>query len=133
MKMRLALLAIGLLVAAALVAGCGGDDKKADSGSSAPASAPATTEASSDGDGGSAAPATPQVQAAVESCKQQIAAQPQISDDVKADLQKICEKAASGDAEAVRQATREVCTKLVEQYTPEGPTREQALTACGQA
>ncbi len=138
MKLRLVIVAIALLVAGALVAGCGDDD---DSGGSDTA-AQTTTEESGGGSGGEtteesggsgADPSNPQVQQAVDACKQQIEAQPGISDDVKADLSDICEKAASGDEQAVRDATKEVCTKLVEENVPEGPAREQALTACDQA
>jgi hypothetical protein len=139
MKLRLVLVVIALLVAGAVVVGCGDDD---DGGGGDTAAQTDTGGGSGGGDestateesgGGGADPSNPQVQQAVEACKQQIQAQPGISDDVKADLSDICEKAASGDEQAVRDATKEVCTKLVEENVPEGPAREQALTACDQA
>ena len=137
MRMRLLLVVVGLLVAGAFVVGCGGDDNKSDNTS---ASTPTTeTGGGSGGDtsteksGGGANPSNPQVQQAVEACKQQIAAQPGIDASVKADLTKICEKAASGDEQAVRDATKQVCTKLVEANVPDGPARDQALAACDQA
>jgi hypothetical protein len=131
MRMRLLLVVVGLLVAGVLVAGCGGDDNKSDSSS---ASTPATDTSTADTGGSSGGgSANPQVKQAVEACKQQIAAQPGIDASVKADLTKICEKAASGDEQAVRDATKQVCTKLVEANVPSGSARDQALQACNQA
>jgi hypothetical protein len=127
MKARLVLVVLGLLVAGVLVAGCG-DDKKSSSADTKPAAAAATDS----GGGATADAANPQVQAAVDACKQQVQANPSISDGVKADLDKICEKAASGDEKAVREASRDVCRKIVEDTAPAGPARDQALTACDQ-
>ena len=129
MRMRLLLVVVGLLVAGAVVAGCGDDEKKENS----TASAPTTETGASGGGSGGADPSDPQVQQAVEACKQQIGAQPGLSADVKADLEEICQKAASGDEAAVRDATKQVCIKLIEENVPEGPAREQALASCDQA
>jgi hypothetical protein len=131
MRMRLLLVVVGLLVAGVLVAGCGGDDNK--SSNSTSASTPSTDTGGSGGDTGGGSANNPQVKQAVAACKQQIAAQPGIDASVKADLTKICEKAASGDEQAVRDATKQVCTKLVEANVPSGPARDQALQACNQA
>jgi hypothetical protein len=141
MKLRLVLVVIALLVAGAVVVGCGDDDdgggdntaaqtESTDTGGGSGGDESTTTE-DSGGGGGNAS--DPQVQQAVEACKQQIEAQPGISASVKSDLSDICEKAASGDEQAVRDATKEVCTKLVEENVPDGPARDQALTACDQA
>jgi hypothetical protein len=138
MKLRLVLVVIGLLVAGVVVAGCGGDDND-DNGGGTTAAQTTDTGGGSGGDtstedsGGGGNANNPQVKQAVEACKQQIEAQPGISDSVKSDLSDICEKAASGDEQAVRDATKEVCTKLVEENVPSGPARDQALTACDQA
>jgi hypothetical protein len=124
-----------------VVVGCGSDDDNGSDNTSA--STPTTdtgggsggdtsTEESGGGSGGGSAD-NPQVQQAVEACKQQIAAQPGIDASVKADLTKICEKAATGDEQAVRDATKQVCTKLVEANVPSGAARDQALQACDQA
>jgi len=140
MRTRLVLFVIGLIMAGALVAGCGDDNNDTSSDSAATQST--DTGASSGGDtsteesggsSGGANPSEPQVQQAVESCKQQIGAQPGLSEDVKSDLEKICEKAASGDEKEVREATKQVCIKLIEENVPEGPAREQALASCDQA
>ena len=142
MKLRLVLVVIGLLVAGAVVVGCGGDDNNdggndtaaqtsTDTGGGGSSGGDTSTEDSGGSGGGNAN--NPQVQQAVEACKKQIEAQPGISDSVKNDLSDICEKAASGDEQAVRDATKEVCTKLVEENVPSGPARDQALTACDQA
>jgi hypothetical protein len=138
MRLRLVLVVIALLVAGAVVVGCGDDDDGGGSGGGDTTAAQTETgggggETTEESGGGGGNADNPQVQQAVEACKQQIAAQPGISDDVKSDLTEICEKAASGDEQAVRDATKEVCTKLVEENVPEGPAREQALTACDQA
>ena len=143
MRLRLFLVVIALLVAGAVVVGCGDDDdggggsdtaaqtQSTDTGGGSGGGSEETT--TEDSGGGGANPSNPQVKQAVEACKQQIAAQPGISDDVKSDLIEICEKAASGDEKAVNDATKEVCQKLVEENVPEGPARDQALTACDQA
>jgi hypothetical protein len=139
MRLRLVLVVIALFVAGAVVVGCGDDDEGSGGGTTAAetqtdtgggSGGEATTEESG---GGGADPSNPQVQQAVEACKQQIEAQPGISADVKSDLVEVCEKAASGDEQAVREATKEVCTKLIEENVPEGPAREQALASCDQA
>ena len=146
MKMRLLLLVVGVLVAGVLVA-CGGDDENS-GGGGGDTSAQTDTGGSGGGEtsedtggsgGGGADPSDPQVKQAVEACEQQIGAQPNISEDVKSDLQELCKKAASGDAEEVKQATKEVCLKLVEETTKNLPpgagdqAKEQAKAACNQA
>jgi hypothetical protein len=137
MRMRLVLVVIALFVAGVLVAGCGGDDNNDSGGSS---NAAQTDTGGGSGGGSTSDPgknsgnaSNPQVQQAVETCKQQINAQPNIDASLKADLGKICEKAANGDEQAVRDATKEVCTKIVEANVPSGPARDQALSACDQA
>ena len=138
MRIRLVLVVIALLVAGAVVVGCGDDDDKS-SDTAAQTESTDTGGGSGGGEtteesaGGGADPSNPQVQQAVEACKQQIEAQPGISDSVKSDLSDVCEKAASGDEQAVRDATKQVCTKLVEANVPSGAARDQALTACDQA
>ena len=142
--MRLLLMVVGLIVAGALVAGCGDDDKDSSTSASTPTTQTdaggttteepgGSTTTEEPGGSGGASPSDPQIKQAVEACKQQIDAQPGIDDSVKSDLNKICEKAASGDEQAVRDATKQVCTKLIEANVPDGPARDQALAACDQA
>lgn len=137
MRMRLLLVLVGLLVAGAVVAGCG-EDENDTQGAGTPTTEtggggsadPTTTE---EGGGSGAQPSEQQVEEAVAACKRQIDTQSGVSADVKADLEQICENAASGDEQAVRDATKEVCTKLIEENVPDGPAREQALSACDEA
>jgi hypothetical protein len=127
---RLALLLTSLLVLGFAAAGCGDDDKKdSGGGGNPPAEKPSE---GTNGNGGVSAK-NPQVKQAVQNCKQSIAAQPRLSSGVKSDLNDICEKAAKGDEGAVRKATKEVCTKIVEETAPAGAARDQALMACDQA
>lgn len=138
---RLFLLLLALLATGLIAAGCGDDDDDNGGGDDSPPAAQTQEPDAGAGDTGGddadsgdvPASADAAVQAAVDSCKQSIDAQPQLSDDVKTDLQEICEEAASGDEDAVRQATRDVCVKIVEETAPEGPARDQAVSACDQA
>jgi hypothetical protein len=130
---RLAVLAFAATTLVA--AGCG-DNKKTDT-----AKAPTTTQTTANTTDTTTTPPTTSttghpktvdaaITAAVASCKSSIDAQPTLKANVKADLKTICEKAASGDAAAVVDATKQVCTKIVESSVPAGAARDQALTAC---
>ena len=139
---RLGPLAVALMLTALFAVGCG-DDDNGDSGDSggtateqvdtgggtATESEDTSTESSDSGDVSD----NPQVQAAVEACKQQIASNPAVKDDIKADLQGICEKAASGDEADVKAAIKEVCVKIVESSVPSGSAQDTAKQACEQA
>jgi hypothetical protein len=87
------------------------------------------TQPSTSGTGSSSGSPSAAIEAAVASCKQSVTSAP-VSDDVKADLEELCQKAASGDQEAVRKASLEVCEKIVAANVPKGPARDQALAAC---
>ena len=54
----------------------------------------------------------------------------QLSEDLKNDLKDICDEAADGDDEDLREATVEICVKIVEETVPEGSARDQAVDAC---
>jgi hypothetical protein len=145
MLRKISLLVVFAVFGLALVgfAGCGDDDKE----SSAPAAtsepseeATATEEDSGDSEDADSTPtstgnaeADEAIKAAVESCKSSIDAQTTLSEDVKTDLKGICDKAGSGKIDDVQAATKEVCTKIVEDQVPAGAARDQALAACDQA
>ena len=137
LALLLALLAIGLVTT-----GCGDDDEEsgADTGPPAGQTQEQTREQEAparerEGTDTRDAPTGTEeaVETAIENCKTGVEAQPQLSDDVKSDLEEICEQAASGDEDAVREAAKDVCVKIVEETVPPGPAREQAETACDQA
>ena len=126
-KKMLIAMAVGL--ALFVVAGCGGDDST--SSTSAETTAAETTAAETTSEDTDAVPADSD--AVVAACQQAVEAQGiPISDDVKAQIQTICEEAAQngGDPEALQAASQEVCTLVVEDNLPEGAARDQALKSC---
>jgi hypothetical protein len=135
------LLVIALFATALVAVGCGGsDNKNSDSTATAAQTPPATTDtsggdtstppATTDTSGGGGA-ADPQIQAAVDACKQQIAAAPNLKDATKADLNKICEDIKSGNAADIQKVAREVCGKIIDDSgIPDGPAKDQAKMAC---
>ena len=138
---RLGPLAVALMLTALFAVGCGDDDNgdSGDSGGTATeqvdtggGTATESEDTTTDSGGGDVSD-NPQVQAAVEACKQQIASNPAVKDDIKSDLQAICEKAASGDEEDVKSAIKEVCVKIVESSVPSGSAQDTAKQACEQA
>ena len=70
-------------------------------------------------------------QKAVDACRESVERTPNLSEDTKSDLEDVCEQAASGDDDALRETARRVCREIVEGAVPEGsPGREAALDAC---
>jgi len=129
MRTRLCFVLVMVLASSFVVVGCGGGDD--DEGNAQPAAAQPAA---------SPPPASPPpadvpeaIQQAVASCKQSVQAAATLAEDVKADLEALCEKAASGDEKAVREASRDVCRKIVEANVPEGASRDQALASCDAA
>jgi hypothetical protein len=118
---RLAVLTV--LATGLLAAGCGDDS------SSTPTAATTTQSTATET---TPSTTTGRVDEAVASCKRRIDDQPTLSESLKDDLKSVCEKAGSG-AKSAAEATREVCTKIVEATLPEGSTRDQALDACKSA
>jgi hypothetical protein len=138
MLRKITLLAMMLVLAfgVAALAGCGGDDEKSGgSGTTQSDDSGSSGGSGSDDSGGSGTDVSdnPQVKQAVESCKQAVTAAPGLKDDTKADLEDLCDKAASGDIKDVQAASKEVCTKIVEDTVPAGAARDQALQACDAA
>jgi outer membrane PBP1 activator LpoA protein len=134
------------LLAAVLLAGCGGSSSSSSSSSSSAAtsSTPSTSSTASTGQTGStattptstsgstsksAAPAS-----AIASCKHGVQSLPHLRQSTKERLEKICEKAASSDAVAKRKAAVEACKELVNASPlPAGKQRDRALAACKHA
>jgi hypothetical protein len=110
MRRKLHLLPVAMLACGA-VAGCGGGG---------------------DSNGGSSS-SNPKVQQAVDSCKQSVDQAQSLSAGVKKDLKDLCEKAGSGDENAVRKASEDVCVKIVEETIPAGDARDQSVKACKQS
>ena len=131
-RYALLLLACGALVAA----GCGSDNNKKDSGSSTPAATPAATTPAADTTTSAAStpPAAdtsnPQVKAAVEACQSSIDNNAQLSAAAKKDLANICKDAASGDQQKVKEASKKVCLKILDETGVTGPAADQAKQAC---
>ncbi len=125
-KMTMLAMLLVLAFGTAAIAGCGGDDEKSSTKTE-------TTKESDDSGGGGGGSTDPNIQAAVDSCKQAIDAQAQLKADTKDDLKGICDKAASGDIKDAQEASKEVCTKIVEDTVPSGDAQDQAKAACAQA
>jgi hypothetical protein len=124
--MRQLLLGLAALLACGVIAaGCGDDDDdNGDDSPAAPESAPTTTTGEE----------VDSVEEAVESCKEGVQATgSQLSEELRGELEDLCEKAASGDEEDIREATLEACKKVIEETVPEGAGRDQALDACENA
>ena len=130
---RLLLLLAALLACGLIAAGCGDDDD--DNGDDSPAATETAPADTTDTDSVDTAPEDVDVEQAVEACKRGVqSAGRQLSEDLRSDLEDICEEAAGGDEEDLREAGGEICRRIVEETVPEGqPAREQALEACDSA
>ena len=130
---RLQLLLSVLLACGLLATGCGGDD---DDQADAPAvteTAPAETTPADTIDQAEEPEAEDAPQAsedAIEACKESLGATSGISEDQAEDL---CEAGGSGNEEAVRETSVEICREFAENNIPEGTAREQALEQCDRA
>lgn len=126
------LLACGLLLAA-----CGGDDDEDLPEDGAPGvtetAPPDETQTETGPDGAGERPLDAPTEEAIDQCRQSAQAAEQLSPEVRDDLARLCEQAAEGDADAVREATLDVCRKIVEESVPEGTARQRALASCEQA
>ena len=137
------LLVIALLATALVAVGCGSSDDKSSNDTTAaqtaatppPSTTPTPTTPTDAGGGtdtsGGGGASDPTIKAAVDACKQQIAAAPTINDATKADLNKICEEITSSDPAAIKKVAKDVCTKIVDDSNlPDGPAKDQAKMAC---
>jgi hypothetical protein len=138
---RLLLGLVALLACGVIAAGCGDDDD--DNGDDSPAAtetAPTATTGDTDTDttGDEDSDTTGDVDSvdeAVAQCKDNVqATASSLSEDLRGELEDLCEKAASGDEADVREATVEACKKIIEETFPEGAEgRDQALEGCESA
>lgn len=114
------------LLAVALLAGCGS--------SSSSSSSSTSTSAATTGSTASTAAKLPQVASAVASCKQGVQRLPQLRASTRERLEQICEKAGSGDKQAVQKAAEEGCREIVNASPlPAGSAKDRALAACKHA
>ena len=97
----------------ALLAGCGSSSKPSTS------TGQSTLEQSAVG------------QQAVASCKRSVQAQKTLSATDKEKLDKICDKAASGNPATMQQVAHEACVELVnDSHLPAGVSKQEALAIC---
>jgi hypothetical protein len=140
--MRRLLLGLAALLACGVIAaGCGDDND--DNGDDSPAtteSAPTATTGDTESDttedeGSDTTGDVDSVDEAVAQCKENVqATASSLSEDLRGELEDLCEKAASGDEDDVREATVEACKKIIEETFPEGAEgRDQALEGCESA
>ncbi len=127
MTVKLSTWLVVALAGGAILAGCGSSNSAS---SQTTPTASSQTSATSTATGPVAL--TPaQAQQAVATCKRGIQAQSGISASAKAQLEKTCEKAASGNPAALQSVAREVCVGLVNaSHIPAGAARERALAIC---
>jgi len=125
------------LVGAVFIAGCGSSSSTTSSQSnstSAPSSAttsstPASTATTS------TSPTIPSsgsagVADAVAECKSVIQREPTLSASLKAKVEGICNKAASGNLNGARAAAKEVCVEIINASPIPSAAKAQALAAC---
>ena len=133
---RLQLILAVVLACGLLATGCGGDDDDGGDQADAPAVTETTPLETTPDD--TTAPAdepdaedVPEVsEGAVEACKESLESAAGISED---QVEELCEAGGSGDEEAVRETSIEICREFAENNIPEGTAREQALEQCDRA
>ena len=136
MAKRLTMVLVALPACGLAAAGCGDDDKDNAKNDNTTTVTKETTTAAPDSSGGSAAtgvPATPQAKQAVEACKKQTDANPQLSAKAKKQIGVVCEEAGTGDANGAIKATRKACEIIVNDTAPAGAAKQTALAACKQS
>lgn len=134
MTRKLCTLAAAIL-GAAIIAGCGSSSSSSSTSTASSSSAVAATSSAAaastpaSSGGSSAVSSNPEVQQAVAACKKSVNAAPTLSADVKAKLTTLCDKAASGNVQDVKQVAEQVCTEIVKSTVPSS-LQSQALAAC---
>ena len=135
---RLLLGLVALLACGVIAAGCGDDDDNGDDSSAVTESVPAETTGEPTATTDAPTDTTGDVDSAgdgVAQCKESVrATASSLSDDLRGELEDLCDKAASGNADDVREATVEACKKIIEETFPEGTEgRDEALAGCESA
>jgi hypothetical protein len=125
------LMMLSLLFAVGLIAaGCGGDD---DDTTSTPTETTETTEETTE-TGATGATDVGSAEEAVDACLAQLDAFPaEISDDVRTEIEELCQNTEEVSVEEGQQIAEDVCTLLVEDALPEGPQQDQGVEACKSA
>jgi len=127
MSLRLYTWMIVAVIAAALVAGCGGSSS---SSTSSQTTSGQTTGSQTSLNGTSPLPPAAGKQAAT-SCKHAIQTQTKLTASEKTKLEALCDKAASGNGADLDRIAHEVCVELINvSHVPTGPLRERALALC---
>jgi hypothetical protein len=116
------------LLGAALVAGCGSSSST--TSSSTTTSKPATTTSKPATTTSKPATTSTAARSAVAICKSIIQRVPTLSASVKAKVEGICNKAASGGLAGARAAAKEVCVEVVNASPISGAAKEKDLAAC---
>jgi hypothetical protein len=144
MNFKLSTWLLVALAGGAFATGCGSSSNSTSSSQSTPAAGatssatPGSSPAGSATPGsanGSTAPATPltpaQAKQAVSTCKHGVQSQSAIPSGAKSKLEKTCEKAASGDPNALRKVAQEACIELINaSHLPSGAIKQRALALC---
>ena len=112
---------IAALALAAALPACGDDE---------PSTGGTTQEQTTDGGTSTAPSGSEEVQQAIDACKQSVENAPQLSADVKSEIQALCEEGDTSDPEQVKDNAGRVCERIVEESVPEGPARDQAIETC---
>jgi hypothetical protein len=132
---RSPLLAVALL-SAALVAGCGSSSSTTSSSTTTSKPATTSTAATSAATTSTSPTTAPSAASAagvteyVAICKSIIQRVPTLSANVKAKVEGICNKAASGDLAGARAAAKEVCVEVIDASPISGAAKEKDLAAC---
>ncbi|MFI4990354.1 MAG: hypothetical protein ACHQHO_05500 [Solirubrobacterales bacterium] len=125
-----------LLAATALIAGCGSSGSSSGS-SAATSSTPATSSTATTRTSSTATSTSSKVPGgaeAVAACKRGIKSLAHLQQKITGRLEAICEKAASGDANAQRKAAEEACREIVKASPlPAGEAKDRALAGCKNA
>jgi hypothetical protein len=138
MNLKLSTWLLVALAGGAFATGCGSSSNSTSSSQSTPGAA-ATSSApagsATPGAAGSTAPATPltpaQAKQAVSTCKHGVQSQSAIPSGAKSKLEKTCEKAASGNPNALRKVAEEACIELINaSHLPSGAVKQRALALC---